>query len=166
MPSRPLSGFQPRRLHHWIAFGLGSGLAPWAPGTFGTLAAVPLYWLLSPLAPVVYLGVVALLFGLGVWACGRTARELGGHDPGAIVWDEVVGYLVAMTFAPVGWPWVLAGFLLFRLFDIWKPWPIRWLDRRVRGGLGIMLDDLAAGVLAGLVLWVAASALGGGWSWS
>lgn len=159
MSSRPWSGFQPRRLHQWIAFGLGFGLAPRAPGTFGTLAAIPLYWLLSPLSPGAYLGVVALLFGLGVWACGRTARDLGDHDPGVIVWDEVVGYLAAMAFAPVGWSSVLAGFLLFRLFDIWKPWPICWLDRRVRGGLGIMLDDLAAGIFAGLLLWVAASAL-------
>jgi phosphatidylglycerophosphatase A len=91
LPSRPRSGFQPRRLYHWIAFRLGSGLAPRAPGTFGTLAAIPLYWLMRPLSPGAYLGVVALLFGLGVSACGRTARDLGGHDAGAIVWGEVVG---------------------------------------------------------------------------
>jgi phosphatidylglycerophosphatase A len=153
------SGFDPRRTHHWIAFGLGSGLAPKAPGTFGTLAAVPLYWLLSPLPLAAYLTILAVLFGLGIWACGRTARDLGGQDPGAIVWDEVVGYLAAMTAAPAGWPWVLAGFILFRLFDIWKPWPIRWLDRRGKGGLGIMLDDLAAGALTWLTLQVAAHAL-------
>jgi phosphatidylglycerophosphatase A len=153
------AGFDPRRLHHWIAFGLGSGLAPWAPGTFGTLAAVPLYWLLSPLALVPYLSGVAVLFVLGVWACGRTARDLGGQDPGAIVWDEVVGYLAAMTAAPAGWPWMLAGFLLFRLLDISKPWPIRWLDQHVKGGLGIMLDDLAAGALTAVILWIAAAVL-------
>lgn len=153
------AGFDPRRLHHWIAFGLGSGLAPWAPGTFGTLAAVPLYWLLSPLALVPYLSVVAVLFVLGVWACGRTARDLGGEDPGAIVWDEVVGYLAAMTAASVGWPWMLAGFLLFRLLDISKPWPIRWLDQHLKGGLGIMLDDLAAGALTAVILWIAAAVL-------
>lgn len=152
-------GFNPRRLHHWIAFGLGSGLAPWAPGTFGTLAAVPLYWLLSPLALVLYLSLVAVLFVLGVWACGRTARDLGGEDPGAIVWDEVVGYLAAMTAAPAGWPWMLAGFLLFRLLDISKPWPIRWLDQHLKGGLGIMLDDLAAGALTAVILWTAAAVL-------
>jgi phosphatidylglycerophosphatase A len=154
------SGFQPGRLHQWIAFGLGSGLVPRAPGTFGTLAGVPLYWLLSPLPLVTYLGVVATLFGLGIWACRRTARYLGGQDPGAIVWDEVVGYLAAMTAAPAGWAWVLAGFILFRLFDIWKPWPIRWLDQHLRGGLGIMLDDLAAGVLTWLVLWASSTAIG------
>jgi phosphatidylglycerophosphatase A len=109
--------------------------------------------MLSPLPLAAYLAVLAALFGLGVWACGRAAGDLGGEDPGAIVWDEVVGYLAAMTAAPGGWPWVLAGFGLFRLFDIWKPWPICWLDRRVKGGLGIMLDDLAAGVLTWLVLW-------------
>ena len=156
LPAGSSSGFRPGRLHHWIAFGLGSGLVPRAPGTFGTLAGVPLYWLLSPLPLFTYLGVVTVLFGLGIWACGRTARDLGGQDPGAIVWDEVVGYLAAMTAAPAGWPWVLAGFILFRLFDIWKPWPIRWLDQRVKGGLGIMVDDLAAGALTWLVLWVAA----------
>jgi len=160
LPGAFESCFQPGRLHHWIAFGLGSGLIPRAPGTFGTLAAIPLYWLLSPLSAGPYLGVVTVLFGLGIWACGRTARDLGGEDPAAIVWDEVVGYLVAMTFAPAGWPWVLAGFVLFRVLDIWKPWPIRWLDRRVHGGLGIMLDDLAAGALAGLILWLASRALG------
>lgn len=153
------SGFDPRRIHHWIAFGLGSGLAPQAPGTFGTLAAVPLYWLLSALPLAAYLIVLAVLFGLGVWACGRTARDLGGQDPGAIVWDEVVGFLAAMTAAPAGLAWLLAGLILFRLFDIRKPWPIGWLDRRIKGGLGIMLDDLAAGVLTGLVLWIASSVL-------
>ena len=154
------SSFRPGRLHHWIAFGLGSGLVPRAPGTFGTLAGVPLYWLLSPLPLVTYLGVVTVLFGLGIWACGRTAQDLGVQDPGVIVWDEVVGYLAAMTAAPNDWPWILAGFLLFRLFDIWKPWPIRWLDQHLRGGLGIMLDDLAAGVLTWLVLWASSTAIG------
>lgn len=159
MASSSGSGFNPREIHHWIAFGLGSGLAPWAPGTFGTLAAVPLYWLLSSLPLAAYLVVVAVLFWVGVWACGRTAEDLGGDDPGPVVWDEVVGYLVTMIAVPVGWPWVLAGFALFRLFDIWKPWPVRWLDQVVPGGLGIMLDDLAAGVLAWLLLWAAALAL-------
>lgn len=128
-------------------------MAPWAPGTFGTLAAMPLYWLLAPLSLVHYLIVVTVLFVLGVWACGRTARDLGGQDPGVIVWDEVVGYLVAMSAVPLEWTWMLLGFVVFRLFDIWKPWPIRWLDRRVKGGLGIMLDDLGAAVLTWAVLW-------------
>ena len=154
------AGFDPRRLHHWIAFGFGSGLAPWAPGTFGTLAAVPLYWLLQPLSLAAYLALLLVFSGIGVWACGRTARELGSKDPSAIVWDEVVGYLLAMTGSPGGWPWAVAGFVVFRLFDIWKPWPVHVLDQRVTGGLGIILDDLAAGAMAWAVLWLAAAVVG------
>ena len=142
----------PRRLHHWIAFGFGSGLAPRMPGTVGTLAAVPLYLLLSGLPLWAYLTLVLALTGLGVWACGRTARELGDADPGAIVWDEVVGYLLTMAALPVHWAWMLAGFALFRLLDIAKPGPIGWLDRRLSGGWGIMMDDVAAGIIASLVL--------------
>lgn len=141
-------GFDPRTPHHWIAFGLGSGLVPIAPGTFGTLAAVPVYLLLAPLPVWAYVVVTALFFALGVWACGRAALDLGRDDPSALVWDEWVGFLVTMTAAPSGWAWILAGFLLFRLLDIAKPWPVGWLDQRVGGGLGIMLDDLAAGAMA------------------
>ncbi len=154
------AGFDPRRLHHWIAFGFGSGLAPRAPGTFGTLAAVPLYWLLQPLPLTAYLAALVVLSGIGVWACGRTARELRSKDPSAIVWDEVVGYLLAMAGSPGGWRWVLAGFVVFRVFDIVKPWPIRVLDQRITGGLGIMLDDLAAGAMTWAVLGLAAGVLG------
>jgi phosphatidylglycerophosphatase A len=119
---------------------------PVAPGTFGTLLGVLVYLPLQHLPVGYYLIAVALLFYLGVVACGLTARALGAEDPGAIVFDEVVGYLIAMTAAPAGWGWMVAGFALFRLFDIWKPWPIRSLERRVKGGLGVMLDDaLAAG---------------------
>jgi phosphatidylglycerophosphatase A len=142
------SGFDWRRPGHWIASGLGSGLSPWAPGTAGTLAAIPLYLALAGLPLHWYLGAVVLAALVGVWACGATALDLGRGDPGAIVWDEVVGFLVTMIAAPPGWVWVLLGFALFRLFDIWKPWPIRALDARVHGGLGIMLDDLVAGLLA------------------
>lgn len=156
-----LKGFDPRRLHQWIAFGLGSGLSPWAPGTMGTLAAVPFYLLLSPLAWPYYLALLAGLTGLGGWACGRTAQELGSKDPPAIVWDEWVGFWVTMAVvpherisAPGGWLWILAGFALFRLFDIWKPWPIGAVDARLGGGLGIMLDDILAGLLAACVLWM------------
>ena len=152
LPDVTRSGFNGRRPWHWIAFGLGSGLSPWAPGTAGTLAAIPLYLAMAGLALPWYLGLVALATLVGVWACGAAARDLGRGDPGAIVWDEVVGYLVTMTAAPPGWIWVLLGFALFRLFDIWKPWPIRVLDARVHGGLGIMLDDLVAGALAWAVL--------------
>jgi len=144
--------FDWRRPHHWLAFGFGSGLLPKAPGTWGTLVGIPVYLLLAPLPHEGYLLVTLALFGLGVWACGKTGRELGVHDHGAIVWDEVVGYLVTMAGVPGDWQWLLAGFLLFRLFDILKPWPIRWLDRRVKGGLGVMLDDVAAGLMAWVVL--------------
>ena len=148
-----------RRPHHWIAFGLGSGLAPWAPGTVGTLAAIPLYLLLQPLPLGWYLALLVAAFGVGVWACQRTALDLGAHDPGAIVWDEVVGLLVTLTAAPTGWVWIVIGFALFRLFDIWKPWPIRVLDAQVPGGLGIMLDDLVAGIMAWGALQAGALAL-------
>lgn len=154
------AGFDPRRPHHWIAFGLGSGLSPWAPGTVGTLAAIPLYLLLAPLPLAAYLIVLALLASIGVWACEQTARDLGCEDPSSIVWDEFVGYMLTMTAAPAGWVWVLAGFAAFRLFDIWKPWPIRAAEAVRPPGVGIMLDDLLAGALAWAVLYLAALWLG------
>jgi len=137
---------------HLLAFGLGSGAAPKAPGTFGTLAAIPLYWLLQPLAPINYLLVTVVLFFVGIWLCDKTSRDLGVHDHGGIVWDEWVGFLITMWLAPTGWGWLLLGFLLFRVFDILKPWPIGWLDKKVAGGLGIMLDDVLAGIFAFLLL--------------
>lgn len=153
---RQTTGFDPRRIHHWIAFGFGSGLVRRAPGTAGTVAAIPLYLLLSLLAWPFYVGILVLLILVGIWACERAARDLGSKDPSAIVWDEWVGFLVTMVAAPSGWWWVFAGFLLFRLFDIWKPWPVSVADRRVSGGLGIMLDDLIAGAMAGVLIALAA----------
>ena len=135
-----------------VALGFGSGLLPVAPGTAGTLAAVPLYLLLQDLPLGTYLTVVLVFLFGGILVCGYTAARLGVHDHPAIVWDEVVGYLVTMTAAPAGWSWLAAGFVLFRLFDILKPWPIGWLDRRVHGGTGIMLDDVIAGVFAAALL--------------
>jgi len=137
---------------HLLAYGLGSGLSPIAPGTLGTIAAIPLYLLMRPLDPGIYLTIVVGLFLLGIWLCGVTAREMGLHDPGGIVWDEWVGLLVTLWLLPDGWVWLLAGFGLFRFFDILKPWPIGWLDRRVQGGTGIMLDDLLAGVFGFLTI--------------
>jgi phosphatidylglycerophosphatase A len=131
-----------------VAFGFGAGRAPWAPGTAGTLVGVAFYLALSGLALPVYLAVVAALFVVGVPVCTHTSLKLGVHDHPGIVWDEVVGYLVTMIAAPRGWAWVLAGFVLFRIFDIVKPWPIDVLDRRVSGGFGIMLDDVLAGAYA------------------
>lgn len=137
---------------HFLAFGLGSGASPWAPGTVGTLAAVPLYFLLASLPVVLYVLLLLAAFLLGCWLCDRTSRDLGVHDHGGIVWDEFVGYWLTMLMLPVSLGWALAGFLLFRFFDIIKPWPIRWVDQQVSGGFGIMLDDVLAGIYAGLIL--------------
>lgn len=147
---------------HLLACGLGAGAMPFAPGTFGTLVAIPLYLLMQMLALPLYLALTLLLFILGIWLCQVTARDLGVHDHGGIVWDEVVGYLITMTAAPAGWEWVVAGFLLFRFFDILKPWPIHRLDRQLHGGIGIMLDDVLAGVYGALCLQLLHSSLPAG----
>ena len=133
---------------HFLAFGFGSGLSPKAPGTAGTLAAVPILYLMSFLTSVEYLIVLSMIIVAGVWLCGQSSKMLGVHDHPGIVWDEFAGLLVTMIAVPVTWGTVLAGFILFRLFDILKPWPIGWLDKKISGGLGIMLDDLVAGALA------------------
>jgi phosphatidylglycerophosphatase A len=119
---------------------------PVAPGTFGTLAAIPVYLLLASAPALVYAEIVLGLFALGVWLCQVTEQDLKVHDHPGIVWDEIVGYLVTMFMAPAGWVWIAVGFLLFRLFDIWKPFPIRQLERRIQGGFGNMLDDALAGL--------------------
>lgn len=143
----------------FLALGAGAGLAPKAPGTFGTLPAIPLL-LVMPAGISAYLLVVALLFAVGVWCCGRCARELGVHDHGAIVWDEIVGYLIAMAAVPRTFGFVVLGFALFRLFDVWKPWPVGPIDRRVHGGFGIMLDDALAALFVVAILQLL---LGAGW---
>lgn len=134
-----------RNPRHCLALGFGAGLAPHAPGTLGTLAAIPPYLLLAQLDWPFYLVAVALGFAAGVHLCRYTSDALGVHDHGAIVWDEFVGFWLAMTAIPPTWPWILAGFVLFRLFDIVKPWPVRIADKKMQGGFGIMLDDLLAG---------------------
>lgn len=138
--------------NHFFAFGFGSGLAPKAPGTFGTLAAIPIFWLIQDLSWPLYLSWLLVTFALGVYWCDKSAKQLGVHDHGGIVWDEFVGYWITMFLAPKSWWWMLLGFLLFRLFDIVKPWPINWLDRKVGGGFGIMIDDVLAGIYAFVVL--------------
>jgi phosphatidylglycerophosphatase A len=137
---------------HLLAYGFGAGLSPKAPGTLGTLVAIPVCLLLAHFGAYVY--YIALLLGLvaGVFICGYTAAAIGVDDPKGVVWDEIVGYLITMLWLPFSWIWMLAGFLLFRLFDIWKPWPIGWVDRHVKGGLGIMLDDVIAAVFACVLL--------------
>jgi phosphatidylglycerophosphatase A len=146
---------------HFVAFGFGSGTLRIAPGTWGTLVAVPLYaLLLGPLPAWLYAVTVAAAFALGAWICESVSRDLGVHDHGGIVFDEFVGYWITMFMLPATWTWMLAGFVAFRLFDIWKPWPIRWFDRNVHGGLGIMLDDLVAGAAACLALHAIRGTLG------
>lgn len=133
---------------HFLAFGFGSGLAPKAPGTFGTLAVVPIYYLLAQTSLEVYLAVTIFICVIGIYLCGESARKLKTHDHPGIVWDEFAGYLITMTAISLTWQNVLIGFILFRIFDIVKPWPIKWADRKVSGGLGIMLDDIIAGLFA------------------
>jgi len=137
---------------YFIAFGFGSGLMPVAPGTWGTLAAIPIYLLLLHSHWAVYLFLTIMAFILGVWVSDKVTKDLGIHDYKGIVWDEVVGYLLTMFMAPKGLFWMVAGFILFRIFDIWKPQPIRYIDQKVHGGLGIMLDDVLAAVPAWLIL--------------
>ncbi|MCD6060138.1 MAG: p [Moraxellaceae bacterium] len=142
-----------------LAFGFGSGLAPKAPGTFGSLAALLLFPLLALLTLPAYLAVVAVAAIAGGPICGHAARALDVHDDGRIVWDEFAGQWLALAplvpvleWTPASLLWLVAGFGLFRLFDIAKPWPIGYLDRKVHGGVGIMLDDLLAGVVAAVAL--------------
>lgn len=132
-----------------LATGFGAGLLRPAPGTWGSALALPFAWALSllPLAPRVALVLASAV--LGVWICGRAAERLGVADHGGIVWDEMVGIWVALALLPVQWDTTVLAFAWFRLFDIAKPWPVSWADREVSGGLGVMLDDLIAGVLAG-----------------
>jgi phosphatidylglycerophosphatase A len=133
---------------HFLAFGFGAGLSPKAPGTMGTIVAIPIYLLLTNFELTAYLSIVAVMAVLGIGICGYSAKVLGVPDHPAIVWDEIVGYLITMTALPSSGLWTVVGFLLFRLLDIWKPWPISWCDRHIHGGFGIMLDDVLAGAVA------------------
>jgi len=138
-----------------LAFGFGSGLSPFAPGTMGTIIAIPFAIALKNLDSFWFWMVLPVSFFFGVWLCDRVSQKLGMHDHGGIVWDEMVGYWLAVAFVPLQWIWLLAAFLLFRFFDIFKPWPIRQLDKNVSGGFGIMIDDVLAAIytiaLLGLV---------------
>jgi phosphatidylglycerophosphatase A len=137
---------------HFLSLGFGTGLAPFAPGTFGTLAAIPLYWIAHDLPLTLFLLLIAAGFIFGVYLCAYTSRALGVHDHSGIVWDEIVGYFITMIAVPFDWRWVLVGFVLFRVFDIVKPWPIRWIDKQLQGGFGIMFDDVVAGLFALIAL--------------
>jgi len=150
-----------RQPAHIIALGAGAGLAPAAPGTVGTLLAFPLYWLLAAFSTsTMALALLGAAFVLGVWACGATGRALGVADHGAMVWDEIVAFAVVLVFTPPGWQWQLGAFLLFRFFDIVKPPPIRYFDRRLKNGFGVMFDDLLAAGYTLLVLAVGQRLLG------
>jgi|TARA_B110000211_G_scaffold136842_1_gene156539 phosphatidylglycerophosphatase A len=133
---------------HFLALGFGSGLSPKAPGTFGTLAAVPLFLLMAPLSTSIYLSLLVIMSLAGIYICGKAAEDAGVPDHGAIVWDEIVGLLITMCLMPVTWQTLLVGFVLFRFFDILKPWPISFIDKNCHGGFGIMLDDIVAGIAA------------------
>lgn len=133
---------------HFLALGFGSGLAPKAPGTFGTLAAVPLFLLMAPLSNPIYLLLLIVMSIAGIYICDKAAEDAGVPDHGAIVWDEFVGLLITMFLMPVTWQTLLVGFVLFRFFDILKPWPISYIDKNCHGGFGIMLDDIVAGIAA------------------
>ncbi len=139
-----------RRPAHLIASGFGIGFVPLAPGTFGTLIGVGLYFGMAQLPVSYYGGTVIVLFLLGIFVCERATAALGVHDDPSIVWDEVVGYLITMTAVPPQWTWIAVGFALFRIFDILKPWPVRAIDQHVGGGFVVMLDDALAGAYASI----------------
>lgn len=142
---------------HFLAFGFGAGLSPKAPGTMGTLAAVPLVWIMAQCPDLIYASVTLFCVLAGVTICNAASRTLAlrdpdGHDHPAIVWDEIVGLMLTMIFIPFTWLTLIIGLLLFRFFDILKPWPISYFDRHVHGGIGIMLDDIIAAICAHVVL--------------
>lgn len=139
----------------WLACGFGSGLTPVAQGTFGSLASILPWLLLRQWSLPINLLIIVVGFAIGVWACDVAGRALDVDDHRSLVWDEFIGQWIALLPALIA-PWwaVAAGFVLFRLFDVWKPWPIRWFDSHVKGGMGVMIDDVLAGLMAALVLWL------------
>ncbi len=142
---------------HFLSLGFGSGLAKKAPGTFGTLVGLPIFWLISRYTLNTQLSIIFCLFLMGVYCCDKTGKALGVADHGAIVWDEIVAMMLVLAFTPTNWVWWLIAFGLFRLFDIWKPYPIRQFDAKLKNGFGVMFDDLLAAVYAivslKLLLW-------------
>jgi len=153
LPAQPDRRFLFAHPAHFIAFGFGAGLVRGAPGTAGTLLALPIFWLLHPrMSDAAFLGLLAALFVLGMWACDRTGRDLKVHDHGGMVIDEIVAFLLVLFMLPQEPMWEAFAFLLFRFFDITKPIPIRYYDRTVKNGFGVMLDDLIAAFYALIVL--------------
>lgn len=139
---------------HFVACGFGIGALPLMPGTYATLAAIPLYLLIAKLPLTIYITITIALNILGIWLCGVTNRDFGTKDHPAAVWDEIAAFLIVMIGVPVTWYYIVLGFALFRLFDIWKPGPIGWVDRNVHGGLGVMLDDILAALFSLVILQV------------
>lgn len=137
---------------YFIAFGFGSGAIPFAPGTFGTLLAIPFYLLLRPLPPSAYIIFVIVFIIFTSWLSDRISREINIHDHPGMCIDEFAGFFVTMICAPSGFIWIILGVILFRLFDIWKPWPIRLLDEKVHGGFGMIIDDVVAGLFAMFII--------------
>ncbi len=140
---------------HFFALGFGSGLTPKLPGTAGTLVGALLFILIPNISWIAYLVIVVCGFLFGIFCCGYTARILNVHDHHSIVWVEIIGYLITMFMVPKEWMWILIGFILFRAFDILKPWPISFIDRRMGGGLGIMLDDVIAALFSLAIIQIA-----------
>jgi phosphatidylglycerophosphatase A len=137
---------------HFFALGFGSGLAPKAPGTFGTLVGLPLFWLISSYALHIQLLIITVLFLIGIYFCHKTGKDLGVADHGGIVWDEIVAMMLVLTTTPLHWFTWLMSFAMFRLFDIWKPYPICYFDAKFKHGFGVMLDDLLAAIYTILVM--------------
>jgi phosphatidylglycerophosphatase A len=143
---------------HFFALGFGSGLAPKAPGTFGTLVGLLLFWLIADFSLTAQLAYIFVLFIFGVYVCDKTDKDLGVADHGGIVWDEIVAMMLVLVFTPLNWFWWVLAFSLFRLFDIWKPFPIRQFDAKLKNGFGVMFDDLLAAIYAiigiKIILWL------------
>ncbi|MBP8040006.1 MAG: phosphatidylglycerophosphatase A [Aeromonadaceae bacterium] len=147
-----LKRLSPTNFWHILATGFGSGLSPKAPGTAGSLAAVPFCYLLGLASLPLKATIIVVAFAIGVYACQKATDAIGIDDHGGIVWDEFVGMFITVACLPNTLAWLIAGFVVFRIFDIWKPWPIGPIDAKLKGGLGIMLDDVIAGVFALVVL--------------
>lgn len=142
--------------YHFVAFGFGSGAVPFAPGTFGTLMAIPFYLAMQALPNLLYLILLIVIIAGSMWLCDKVSKETHTHDHSGMCLDEIAGYLVTMFAAPHGFIWILIGFGLFRFFDIVKPWPIDYVDTKVKGGIGMVLDDVLAGIYSLILLQILA----------